>query len=75
MIAGYFRIQDILREIDRNKTTIIRWEERGLIPLAQKDSRGWRFYTKDQVDEIIQLVKETNYFRNGNDNNKNEDLD
>ena len=63
MIAGYYRLQDILQQIDRNKTTLIRWEERGLIPKAQKDSRGWRCYSKDQVDEIIRLVKETDYFR------------
>lgn len=63
MIAGHYRLQDILRQIDRNKTTLIRWEERGLIPQAQKDSRGWRCYTKDQVDKIIQLAQETNYFQ------------
>ena len=63
MIAGHYRLQDILREIDRNKTTLIRWEERGLIPKAHKDSRGWRCYTKNQVNEIIRLVQETNYFR------------
>jgi len=63
MIAGYYRLQDILREIDRNKTTLIRWEEEGLIPQAHRDSRGWRCYTKDQVDEIIRLVAETNYFQ------------
>ena len=62
MIAGYYRLQDILREIDRNKTTLIRWEEEGLIPPAHRDSRGWRCYTKDQVEEIIRLVSKTNYF-------------
>ena len=62
MIAGYYRRQNILREIDRNKTTLIRWEEQGLIPKAPKDSRGWRYYTKDQVEEIISL----DYFRSGN---------
>jgi len=65
MIAGHYRLQDILREIDRNKTTLIRWEEKGLIPKAHKDNRGWRCYTKEQVDEIIRLVQETNYFREG----------
>lgn len=63
MIAGYYRLNDILREVDRNKTTLIRWEEEGLIPKAQKDSRGWRCYTKEQVELIIQLVRETDYFR------------
>jgi len=63
MIAGNYRLQDILREIDRNKTTVIRWEEQGLIPAAPRDSRGWRYYTREQVEEIIRLVKTTDYFR------------
>ena len=65
MLAGYYHLQDILREIDRNKTTVIRWEEEGLIPKARRDSRGWRCYTKDQVEEILHLVKTTDYFREG----------
>lgn len=64
MIAGYYRLQDILQKIDRNKTTLIRWEEEGLIPKAKRDSRGWRCYSKKEVDEIISLVQKTNYFRN-----------
>jgi hypothetical protein len=65
MIAGHYRLEDILREIDRNKTTLIRWEDEGLIPKAQRDSRGWRCYTPEQVEEIIRLVKQTDYFRQG----------
>lgn len=64
MIAGHCRLNDILAKIDRNKTTLIRWEEAGLIPRARRDSRGWRCYTAEQVDEIIRLVRETNYFHN-----------
>ncbi|MAF14218.1 MAG: hypothetical protein CMI53_05025 [Parcubacteria group bacterium] len=66
MIAQYYRLNDILSQIDRNKTTVIRWEELGLIPKAKRDSRGWRYYTKEQVEQIITLVKKTDYFRNIN---------
>lgn len=34
-----------------------------LIPQAERDSRGWRLYTKEQVEQIIKLVKDTNYFK------------
>lgn len=64
MIAEYFRINDILRQIDRNKTTLLRWESTGLIPTALRDSRGWRYYSQEQVEEIVQLVKNTDYFKN-----------
>jgi hypothetical protein len=64
MLAGYYRLKDILKEIDRNKTTYIRWEEQGLIPRVKRDSRGWRCFTDNEVNQIINLVRKTNYFRN-----------
>jgi len=56
------RIHEIARRIDRDKTTIIRWENMGLIPKAKRDSRGWRYYSKREVDDIVKLVKNSNYF-------------
>lgn len=66
MLAGYLRINDLLKRIDRNKTTLLRWEAAGLIPTAMRDSRGWRYYSQEQVDEIVNLVKESDYFKNKN---------
>jgi len=63
MLAGHYRLKDILNQIDRNKTTVLRWEEQGLIPSARRDSRGWRYYSGQEVDEIVSLVKRTDYFR------------
>ncbi|MFH0819463.1 MAG: MerR family transcriptional regulator [bacterium] len=62
-IKNSYRLGDILRKIDRNKTTLIRWEEEGLIPRAKRDSRGWRYYTQADVDRIVKLILETNYFQ------------
>jgi DNA-binding transcriptional MerR regulator len=58
-----YYIDEILGEIDRNKTTLIRWEEKGLIPKAKRDSRGWRYYSQEEVQRIIKLIKKNNYFR------------
>jgi len=55
--------KEILKKIDRNKTTLLRWEKQGLIPKAKRDSRGWRYYSKKEVEKILSLVKKTNYFR------------
>jgi hypothetical protein len=71
MIAGYYRINDILKRIDRNKTTLLRWEELGHIPTAKRDSRGWRVYSYEEVEFIVSLVKKTDYFRNGTNTNGN----
>lgn len=58
-----YRIHEIEQRIDRDKSTIIRWENLGLIPKAKRDSRGWRIYSGHEVDAIAQQVHRTNYFR------------
>lgn len=60
--AGHYRVSDIAKQVDRSTAAIIRWEKEKRIPKAKKDSRGWRIYTREQVDEIVNLVKETHYF-------------
>lgn len=55
-------LNEILKKIDRNKTTFIRWENMGLVPKSKRDSRGWRYYTEEEIKEIIKLIKETDYF-------------
>ena len=60
--AGHYRISDIAKQVDRSTMAVQRWEKEKLIPRAKRDSRGWRIYTKDQVDEIVSLVKKTKYF-------------
>ena len=62
--AGHYRISDIANQVDRSTAAVIRWEQDKLIPRAKRDSRGWRVYTKEQVDEVVNLVKRTKYFQN-----------
>jgi DNA-binding transcriptional MerR regulator len=59
-----YRLKDIQEKIDRDKTTLIRWEKDGLIPTAKRDSRGWRYYTRDEVRNIVNNILKTDYFRN-----------
>ena len=58
-----YSLNDILKRIDRNKTTLIRWEEAGLIPKARRDVRGWRYYSQVEAENIVNLIKKTNYFK------------
>jgi DNA-binding transcriptional MerR regulator len=60
---SYYRLQDILDKIDRSKTTLLRWEKQGLIPKAKRDSRGWRYYSWEELEGIVELVGRTDYFR------------
>ena len=63
MAEEKFYLNEILRKVDRNKTTLIRWEEVGLIPRAKRDSRGWRYYTREEIERITRLIEQSNYFR------------
>ena len=64
--AGHYRISDIATQVDRSTMAVQRWEKENLIPKAKRDSRGWRIYAKEQVDEIVKLVKKTKYFQDKN---------
>jgi len=57
-----YAISELAKELDRSILTIKRWEASGLIPKARRDSRGWRYYTENDIKEIIRIVKENNYF-------------
>ena len=61
-----YRLKDILDKIDRDKTTLIRWEREGIIPSAKRDSRGWRYYSKEEVTRIVNKILSSNYFRDLN---------
>lgn len=65
MANKVYKIKDLALRLDRSVLTIKRWEKQGLLPNARKDSRGWRVYTEAEVQEILQIVQETNYFRDG----------
>lgn len=51
------RVKDVEKIIDRDRNTILRWEREGLIPHPQKDSRGWRFYTGEDIETIKEFMK------------------
>lgn len=57
-----YKIKDLINALDRDKTTILRWEKQGFIPPAKRDSRGWRYYTDDDFQGIVKKVKESHYF-------------
>jgi DNA-binding transcriptional MerR regulator len=59
-----YRLKDLEERIDRDKSTLIRWEKEGLIPRAKRDSRGWRYYSKEEIGTIVSRVLSTDYFRN-----------
>jgi len=53
-----YYVKDVSRIIDRDKSTIFRWEKEGRISFPKRDSRGWRIYSKYDVDKMKRLVSE-----------------
>jgi len=59
----YVRVKDVEKIVDRDRNTILRWEREGRIPHPQKDSRGWRFYTEEDINRIQEFMQEGLYCR------------
>ncbi len=57
-----YRIKDVSVMVDRDKSTIFRWEKSGKIPSPKRDSRGWRVYTERDVKKIKKVAREMSYF-------------
>ncbi|MDP3785154.1 MAG: MerR family transcriptional regulator, partial [bacterium] len=53
-----YRLIDLVRRLDRNKNTLLRWEAEGKVPKARRDSRGWRYYTPEDFEFIVKLIRE-----------------
>lgn len=53
-----YYVKDISRLIDRDKSTIFRWEKEGRINSPQRDSRGWRIYNKYDLEKMKRVVRE-----------------
>lgn len=52
-----YRLIDLVRRLDRDKSTLIRWEAEGRIPGAKRDVRGWRYYTPEDFHSLVQFVE------------------
>ena len=61
---NYKRIKDLEPIIDRDRNTILRWEREGKIPPAKKDSRGWRFYTEEDIEALKNYLRSMNSYYN-----------
>ncbi len=47
---------DICKLFDVSKATLFRWENAGLISNISRDWRNWRIYSRDNIEEIRQII-------------------
>jgi len=59
-----YYVKDVSKIIDRDKTTIFRWEKEGKIGSPRRDSRGWRIYNQYDIEKMRRLAGELAKFYN-----------
>lgn len=57
MTGPYYKTNELARLVGVSKNTLLRWEEAGLIPSALRDGRGWRVWSKQALEKIMELKK------------------
>jgi transposase-like protein len=63
----YYRTVEVCRTVGISRTTLFRWLKGGIFSEAgHRDRRGWRLFTKDEMDR---LKEEVNHI---NETNKNQ---
>jgi polysaccharide export outer membrane protein len=66
---GRLSITEVAKFIGVTPRTIMRWEKTGKIKRSKRDWRGWRFYVKDDLEDIRRFYEST-YEYNGNGGGK-----
>ncbi|MDB4349540.1 polysaccharide biosynthesis/export family protein [Omnitrophica bacterium] len=51
-MKGRLSITEVAKTLGITPRTIMRWEKAGKIKRSKRDWRGWRFYTRDDIEEI-----------------------
>ncbi len=50
-----YRIHSLARELGVSVQTIKNYEEKGILPRARRDEKGWRYYTGEDVLKVKAL--------------------
>ncbi len=53
-----FSAIEICKKFDITKNTLFKWEKDGKISRVEKDWRGWRIFSDENIDEIKNVIEE-----------------
>ena len=56
---GRLTISEVAKALKITPRTLMRWEKTGKIKKSKRDWRGWRFYSRDDLDEIRKFYEGT----------------
>jgi len=65
----YYRTAEVYRMLGITRNTLYRWLHKGVLgEIEFRDSRGWRLFTRDEIDKlsaaINRITKTNRYVRN-----------
>ncbi|MFA6320548.1 MAG: polysaccharide biosynthesis/export family protein [Candidatus Omnitrophota bacterium] len=62
---GRLTITEVAKYVGVTPRTIMRWEKGGKIKRSRRDWRGWRFYLKEDVEDIRKFYESTYEYNEG----------
>lgn len=54
----YYRTAEVCQEVEISRATLYRWLRKGLLGKSHKDRRGWRLFTKDDLNKLYTKATE-----------------
>ena len=57
MLNGRLSVTELAKELGVSTKTVTRWERAGKIQPAKRDWRGWRIYSREELEEMKRLVE------------------
>jgi DNA-binding transcriptional MerR regulator len=59
-ILKKYKTKEICDRFDISRATLFRWESEGLLTDVERDWRGWRVYSDDNLQDIHRIIKGKN---------------
>ncbi len=57
----YYRTVEVCRTVGISKSTLFRWLKQGILNKCERrDRRGWRLFTRDEIDGLKREVNQIN---------------
>ncbi|UCE98287.1 MAG: helix-turn-helix domain-containing protein [Dehalococcoidia bacterium] len=49
----YYRTAEICQQVKISRATLYRWLRAGILEKAYRDRRGWRLFTKEDLEKLL----------------------
>ena len=59
-IPRKYKTNEICERFDISRATLFRWESEGLLGGVERDWRGWRVYTENNLKDIEKIMRSKN---------------